>query len=175
MLLNFFDIETAHGQSTVELQAGDFPSLGVTADLLVVSAFERCYEPVPGTLIGRLKEAYGLELKALPIALDLRQSPLKCWVSAELDWPEEATSFSRFRRIAVIEGSIEWSEDDLLPWPPFNRLFSLLALLPMRQIACAIVATPLLGSGNQGLEVVAHYPDLLNAYHQAFRHVPELE
>ena len=37
------------------------------------------------------------------------------------------------------------------------------------------MASPLLGSGNQGLDVVAHYPDLLDAYHQAFRHVPELE
>lgn len=176
VLLTFFDIETAHGRSTVELQAGDFPSLGLTADLLVVSAFERCYAPVPGTLIGRLHEAYGLQLKALPIALDLRSSPLKCWVSAELDWPDQPNQLSRFRRIAVIEGLMEWSdEDDLLPWPPFNRLFSLLALLPMRQIACATVASPLLGSGNQGLDVVAHYPDLLNAYHQAFRHVPELE
>jgi hypothetical protein len=176
VLLTFFDIETAHGQSTVELQAGDFPSLGLTADLLVVSAFERSYAPVPGTLIGRLHEAYGLQLKALPIALDLRSSPLKCWVSAELDWPDESNQLSRFRRIAVIEGLMEWSDaDDLLPWPPFNRLFSLLALLPMRQIACATVASPLLGSGNQGLDVVAHYPELLNAYHQAFRHVPELE
>lgn len=176
MLLNFFDIETAHGRSTVELQAGDFPSLGLTTDLLVVSAFERCYDPAPGTLIGRLHEAYGLQLKALPVALDLRSSPLKCWVSAELDWPDEPNQLSRFRRIAVIEGLMEWSdEDDLLPWPPFNRLFSLLALLPMRQIPCATVASPLLGSGNQGLDVIAHYPDLLDAYHQAFRHVPELE
>lgn len=73
VLLTFFDIETAHGRSTVELQAGDFPSLGLTADLLVVSAFERCYAPATGTLIGRLHEADGLQFKALPIALDLRR------------------------------------------------------------------------------------------------------
>lgn len=40
MLLNVFDLKTAHGQSTVELQAGDGPGLGLTTDLLVVSAFD---------------------------------------------------------------------------------------------------------------------------------------
>jgi hypothetical protein len=60
-------------------------------------------------------------------------------------------------------------------WPPFNRLFSLLALLPMRGIACSTVATPLLGSGNQGIDAVSHFPELLEAYREAFRHLPDLE
>lgn len=176
MLLNFFDIENANGESTVELQAGDFPALGLNADLLVIAVSDWRYEPVPGSLIGRLHEAYNLDLTSIPIALDLRSSPLKCWVSHELDLPEKPASNSRFQRIAVIESSLEWTgERDLLPWPPFNRLFSLLALLPMRQITCATVSSSLLGSDKHGILVVAHYPDLLNSYHQAFHHVPELK
>lgn len=181
MLLNGFDIDTATGERSVELRVGDFPALGITVDLLVVSAFEGGYEPVPGTLLGRLQEAYGLTIGQLPVALDLRASPLRCWVSEAIDWgdrpggPNGSGDISCFRRIAVVEGSFAWEPGDLLPWPPFNRLFSLLALLPLRQIPSAVVATPLLGSGDQGIDPLLHFPELLHAYREAFRHVPDLQ
>ena len=174
MLLNFFDVDTATGERSVELQVGDYPQLGLQSDLLVVSAFQGHYAPVPCTLLGRLHEAYGLRLSELEIVLDLRSSPLKAWVSAPLELGDQ-TPPSRFKRIAVVEGAIEWQEGDLVPWPPFNRLFSLLALLPMRGIACATVASPLLGSGNQGIDALSHVPELLEAYREAFRHLPDLE
>jgi hypothetical protein len=174
VLLNFFDVDTATGERSVELQVGDLPSLGLDADLLVVSVFEGHYRPVRGTLLGRLYEAYGLRLPDVEMALDLRRSPLKSWVSAPLNLPSSAGVQSRFRRLAVIEGAVIFEPGDLLPWPPFNRLFSLLALLPMRRIACNTVASPLLGSGKQGIQPLAHYPDLLEAYRMAFQHVPEL-
>lgn len=174
MLLNFFDVETTSGERSVELQVGDYPQLGLTTDLLVVSAFSGDYAPVTSTLLGRLHEAYGLRLSDLEIALDLRSSPLKAWVSAPVRLVAGAPP-SRFTRIVVVEGAIEWQEGDLVPWPPFNRLFSLLALLPMRGIACATVASPLLGSGNQGIAAVTHFPELLEAYREAFRHLPDLQ
>lgn len=185
MLLNGFDVDTATGTRQVELRVGDLPGLRLDVDLLVVSAFEGDYAPVAGTLLGRLQQAYGIRLDRLACALDLRQSPLKCWVSEPIDWAElqapqaDDQPTTRFKRIAVVEGTIDWSmdwqPDDLLPWPPFNRLFSLLALLPMRQIATASVASPLLGSGDQGIDPLLHFPDLLEGYRAAFRHVPELQ
>ena len=178
MLLNFFDVDTATGERSVELQVGDFAELGIQADLLVVSAFEGHYAPVRGTLLGCLHEAFGLQLDQLEIALDLRNSPLKAWVSAPIPWKSAlalARGQSRFARVVVVEGAIEWQEGDLVPWPPFNRLFSLLALLPMRGIAYATVATPLLGSGHQGIDAISHYPELLEAYREAFRHLPDLK
>ncbi|MFM7675814.1 MAG: hypothetical protein ACKO5F_09580 [Synechococcus sp.] len=174
MLLNFFDVDTSSGERSVELQVGDLPELGLAVDLLVVSAFEGDYEPVTGTLLGRLQEAYGLHLGEIEPALDLRNSPLKAWVSQPLVWSGAPGALSRFQRIVVIEGSIDWHEDQLLPWSPFNRLFSILALLPLRRIPCRTVATPLLGSGDQGIEPLLHFPDLLEAYREAFRHVPDL-
>lgn len=181
MLLNGFDVDTATGTRHVELRVGDLPALGIEVDLLVVSAFEGDYRPLEGTLLGRLEQAYGIRLDRLASALDLRSSPLKCWVSEAIDWshgpppePGEALT-TRFKRIAVVEGTVEWQPDDLLPWSPFNRLFSLLALLPMRQIPAASVASALLGSGDQGMDALRHIPDLLEAYRAAFRHVPELQ
>lgn len=182
MLLNGFDVDTASGTRHVELRVGDLPGLGLDVDLLVVSAFEGDIEPIEGTLLGRLDQAYGLRLDRLDRALDLRRSPLKCWVSAPIDWShlqvkqQGELPATRFKRIAVVEGTVmDWQPDDLLPWPPFNRLFSLLALLPMRQIQAATVASPLLGSGDQGMDALLHIPDLLEAYRSAFRHVPELQ
>lgn len=174
MLLNFFDVETATGERSVELHVGDLPTLGLDVDLLVVSAFEGDYTPVPRTLLGRLYQEYGLLLSDLPIDLDLRRSPLKSWVSAPLDLTPSTGTQTRFRRLAVIEGAVTFEPGNLLPWPPFNRLFSLLALLPMRRIACGSVASPLLGSGDQGIAPLEHYPDLLEAYSMGFQHVPDL-
>jgi hypothetical protein len=182
VLLNGFDVDTATGTRQVELRVGDLPGLGLDVDLLVVSAFEGDYRPMAGTLLGRLQGAYGIRLDRLACALDLRQSPLKCWVSEPIDWAELQAQqagdppTTRFKRIAVVEGTVlDWQPDDLLPWPPFNRLFSLLALLPMRLIQAASVASPLLGSGDQGIDPLLHFPDLLEAYRAAFRHVPELQ
>lgn len=45
----------------------------------------------------------------------------------------------------------------------------------MRQIPAASVATGLLGSDNQAIDVLLHAPDLLETYRAAFRHVPELQ
>lgn len=181
MLLNGFDVDTATGTRHVELRAGDLAGLGIDVDLLVVSAFEGDYAPVAGTLLGRLQQAYGIRLDQLDCALDLRQSPLKCWVSEPIDWAVQQRlqagelPSSRFKRIVVVEGTVDWQGDDLLPWPPFNRLFSLLALLPMRQIPTATVASSLLGSGDHGMDALLHIPDLLEGYRAAFRHVPELQ
>ena len=181
MLLNGFDVDTATGTRHVELRHGDLPGLGIDVDLLVVSAFAGDVAPVAGTLLGRLQQAYGIRLEELGCALDLRNSPLQCWVSEPIDWTAlqrlQAAELpsSRFSRIAVVEGTVDWQGDDLLPWPPFNRLFSLLALLPMRQIPTATVASSLLGSGDQGIDPLLHIPDLLEGYRAAFRHVPELQ
>ena len=45
MLLNFFDVDTATGERSVELQVGDYPQLGLQSDLLVVSAFRGALRP----------------------------------------------------------------------------------------------------------------------------------
>ena len=146
VLLNFFDVETATGERSVELHMGDLPTLGLDVDLLVVSAFEGDYTPVPRTLLGRLYQVYGLLLSDLPIDLDLRRSPLKSWVSAPLDLTPSTGTQTRFRRLAVIEGAVTFEPGNLLPWPPFNRLFSLLAPLPSRGEATLPQAIRRIGS-----------------------------
>jgi hypothetical protein len=181
MLLNAFDVDPGLPERTLELQVGELFGLGVQADLLVVSAFQGVYEPVAGTLIARLQEACGLEVGSLPVALDLRQSRLGCWVSEPLAqccprmrWPDG--SRTRFQRLAVVE-SLPADPKAAQPktWPVFNQLFCLLALLPLHGIASATVATPLLATGNQGIAPQLLFPALLERCRDGFRHIPDLE
>jgi len=180
MLLNAFDVDPGAAERTLELQWGELFGLGLQADLLVVSAWVGNYEPVPGTLVQRLQQACGLELGALPRALDLTSCALKAWVSpplAELAtppcWPDGSST--RFRRIAVVESERQNNVALATPWPVFGQLFSLLALLPLQGIHCPVVASPLLSAGNQAVAPERLFPDLLSCCRSGFRHVPDLE
>ena len=132
MLLNAFDVDPGTSDRTLEVFCGDLFSLGLQADLLVVSAFEGNYDPVPKTLIGHLFEVCQLNVGHLPKALDLTQSPVKAWVTPPLAslpqppiWP--AGSTTRFSRLAVVESPMQW-DPNAAEWPAFNQMFCLLAL-----------------------------------------------
>lgn len=184
MLLNAFDVDPGAAERTVELQAGELFALGIRADLLVVSAWPGVYRPDEGTLVQRLEQACGLRLGALPRQLDLTGTAIGAWVSpplAALDppvrWP--ARSATRFLRLAVVESpapELPPPEHPLQgPWPVFNQLFSLLAVLPLQDIHCPVVATPLLAAGNQQVAPERLFPALLERCRSGFRHVPDLE
>ena len=59
--LNIVGVETPFGYRTVELRVGDALLGGVTADVLVASTFVDDLVPVPGTLVGSLKN-HGVDL-----------------------------------------------------------------------------------------------------------------
>ncbi|WP_126147956.1 hypothetical protein [Synechococcus elongatus] len=95
MLLIAFDVDPEVSDRMLEVFCSDLFSLGLQVDLLVVSAFEGNYDPVPRTLIGHLFEECQLAVGNLPRALDLTQSPVKAWVTRSLQsldnppcWPE---------------------------------------------------------------------------------------
>jgi len=184
VLLNAFDVDPGAAERTLELRAGELFALGLQADLLVVSAYAGNYEPVPGTLVARLRETCGVALGELPRVLDLSGGPVGAWVSpplAELSpdalWPQD--SRTRFGRIAVVESPANAipaeSSAEAAAWPAFNQLFCLLALLPLHGIDCPTVATPLLSAGNQGVQPQRLFPALIERCRDGFRHVPDLE
>lgn len=181
MLLNAFDVDPGAAERTVELQCGELFELAIRADLLVVSAWSGIYAPVEGTLVQRLEQACGLRLGALPRQLDLTGSPIGAWLSpplAQLElpvrWP--SASATHFSRLAVVESPPpDQSPPSQGPWPVFNQLFSLLAILPLQDIHCPVVATPLLAAGNQQVAPERLFPALLERCRSGFRHVPDLE
>lgn len=182
MLLNVFDVDPGAAERTVELQAAELFELGLQLDLLVVSAYEGCFDPVDGTLIARLHQACGLDIRTLPRQLDLTGTPIGAWISLPVEqvlpalrWP--ASSQLRFQRIAVVESSRQEAgrSASRQSWPAFRQLFSLLAVLPLHGLVCPVVATPLLSAGNQGIRPKQLFPDLLMRCRDGFRHVPDLQ
>lgn len=180
MLLNAFDVDPGADERTLELQAGELSDLGLRADLLVVSARQGNYEPLPDTLIHALAQQFGIQAGRLPRALDLSEGSIAAWISPPLvelqpgpTWPVSSTT--RFARIAVVESPVGELDAAERPWPVFRQLFSLLAVLPLQGIHCPVVATPLLSAGNQGVAPERLFPDLLSCCRSGFRHVPDLE
>lgn len=167
------------------LRSGDFFREGLHSDLLVISAWDRYYEPVAGTMIAALRRC-GITVGALNRALDFTGcDSIRGWVSEELDtpeapiaWPQGSTT--RFRRLAVIEsprpqpdrpGDAAAGETI----PVFEKMFRLLALLPLHQVACQSVATPLLNAGQQQARLQQLIPGLIQGVRVGFEHVPELK
>ena len=173
---------------TLELRSCDVFREGLICDVLVISAWDDYYEPVEGTMIAALSR-YGItvkELKENELALDFRGcDSIKAWVSNELDtpdlriaWPEGSTT--RFRRLAVIESPrVENTPikdaSGVERIPVFERMFRLLALLPLHGVPCRSVATPLLNAGQQKARLQQLTPGLLQGIRMGFDHVPELK
>lgn len=180
MLLNAFDLETSSGTRTLELRAGFFPSLGIDADLLAVSARSLDERDQANAMVTRLHHSYGLQLARTSKAVDLSGSLLNSWVSAPLALhpsPEgrgRQPVTSHFQRVALVGASLVTADTQGQPWDAFNRLFSLLAILPMQGIHCHTVAAPLFGLHPSDRDGKRDYPRLLELCRQAFRHLPEL-
>ena len=180
MLLNAFDLETSSGTRNLELRAGAFAGLGIEADLLAVSSDGLADGGAADAFLTRLQRAYGLRLESTQRAVDLSGSLVNSWVSAELSLhpvpagPGGRPVTSHFQRVAVVAGGLGHEQERDQPWNAFNRLFSLLAILPMQGIHCRTVAAPLFGLHPNGPDAAADYPHLLEICKQAFRHLPEL-
>ncbi|WP_131456326.1 DUF4145 domain-containing protein [Synechococcus sp. BS56D] len=179
MLINAFDLETSSGNRSIELRVGEFSDLGIDVDLLGVETQANPRGvPVKGSQLDHIQQSYGLHLDQINRAIDLNGSLVNSWVSADLSAAPEiqnqSTGTSHFKRLAVIGGSEIESKDGLTPWTPLNRLFSLLAILPIQGIPVNVVAIPLLGRDSEEIEKMIHYPDLLKCCKDAFRHLPDL-
>lgn len=179
MLINAFDLETSSGNRSIELRLGQFSELGIDVDLLgLETQADPRGVPVTGSRLDHIQQSYGLHLDKINRAIDLNGSLVNSWVSTDLDaspqGQKQSTAKGNFKRIAVIGGSEIESKDGLTPWTPFNRLFSLLAILPIQGIHVNVVAVPLLGRDSEVVEEMIHYPDLLKCCKDAFRHLPDL-
>ena len=182
MLLNAFDLETSRGARNLELRAGSFPNMGLDVDLLAISANGLNDRPPHDDVVVGLRSSYGLKLENIPKAVDLSGSLLNSWVSRPLALPPNARTSnsegkvanSHFHRVAVVAGGLQAGNQSNETWDAFNRLFSLLAILPMQGIRCHTVAAPLFGLHPTNREGKRDYARLLEICRQAFRHLPEL-
>ena len=180
MFLNAFDLETSNGARNLELRAGFFPGMGLDVDLLAISANGLHGESHHDIVVKELKSSYGLKLESVSKAVDLSGSLLNSWVSQPLELHPVASNRdsretnSHFQRVAVVGAGLDASAEASTAWDAFNRLFSLLAILPMQGIRCHSVAAPLFGLHPASKEEMRDYSRLLELCRQGFRHLPEL-
>ncbi|MDS3861735.1 hypothetical protein RIF25_13075 [Thermosynechococcaceae cyanobacterium BACA0444] len=139
--LNIVEVETKWGYRSFELYRGDITALREPIDLLVVSAFANSYAPTSGSVIGALYDKLNINVDHLARTpyLQLKQA-FGCWVSQALDHPI-------FARVLCLEFiGIGFSVAEV-----FENLFTVLAILELRNIQIKTLALPMLGTGNQQL------------------------
>jgi len=139
--LNIVDVETKWGYRSFELYQGDITELQEPIDLLVVSAFANNYYPTPRSVIGVLDQKLRISVDNLSRTPYLQlQQAFGCWVSQAISHP----IFKRILCVEFIGTGFSISE-------VFENLFTVLAILELRNIRIKTLALPILGTGNQRL------------------------
>ena len=139
--------------------------------MLVCSAFKRSYGAYHGTLIGNLYEKKGIsvEAEAANPAIDCREQ-YNYWISRELD-----ASFKRIGCIELLDLSENGKESLKELSESFSTLYELLIHMEKLGNAPGKVILPILGSGNQGIELCYIVPPLLIQCVKALEDIEQLE
>ena len=136
-------------EKTLELINGDLCELQKSCDIVVCSAFKNDYYPMPGTLIGSLaRKGIWVDLLAKEPELDFKK--MGCWLSKDTN--------SDYRRIACVElldtyAAADPNSYEVLLKRTFSTLRYLLEQAQIMGLPVETVALPILGCGNQGLEL----------------------
>lgn len=148
------------------------------ADVLVCSAFKKHYGAYPSTLIGELQRVRKISVEEEACCPEIdRRDEKNYWVSREL-------SNEIIKRIACIEildapangqKNLNDMSDLRLLSEIFGRLYELLADMVAEGIPVERVALPILGSGNQGIEVCYIIPPLLEQCICALKEISQLK
>jgi hypothetical protein len=170
MLSNLFELDTPFGTKSVELHAGDLMKCvmecGLSADLIVVSSYQRDYSPTPGSVIGALNTSLQIDVKALSTqpAFDLRKD-LGLWLSKPLQGP-----FGRLACVDILEYSTHRGDIDRV----LKNLFGLVALMQIHGMTIRSLATPLLGTGQQQIPLEMVIGPLVDACRHSLESIPLL-
>ncbi|AFY62135.1 DUF4145 domain-containing protein [Synechococcus sp. PCC 6312] len=137
--LNIVEVETKWSYRSFELYRGDITALREPIDLLVVSAFANSYAPTSGSVIGALYDKLNINVDNLARTpyMQLKQA-FGCWVSQALSHP----IFAGILCLEFIGTGFSISE-------VFENLFTVLAILELRNVKIRSLALPMLGTGHQ--------------------------
>lgn len=158
---------------TLAIRQGDMCSLENEYDILVCSAFKGDYVPTYSSLIGSLYWNKNISVGKLAERPEIDLRAMGCWLSRETG--------TNFRRIACVELLSRYSRRDMecrneiMLKSAFSTLRFLLEQADIRGIPLRSVALPVLGTGNQGIELYYIVGPLLNQCLQALENIDGLE
>ena len=156
----------------LHVMAGDICDIIDSIDLLVCPAFKNNYSPSPETLIGALYcekniSVYGLSENP---ELDLRN--VGCWLSKET-----GTNFSRIACVEILPQELDYYASDTtekLLRSTFSNLHFLLEHACIDGISVRNIVMPILGVGNQMIDINYIAPVLLSRMRQALESFDQL-
>ena len=156
----------------LHVMVGDICNITEPVDLLVCSAFKNSYAPSPGTLIGALFYQRDINVYALSEkpALDLRN--VGCWLSEKT-----RTNFSRIACVEMLplsEGYSKYDSTEKLLVSTFSTLRFLLEHANVEGIPVRNIVMPVLGTGNQNIDINYVAPVLLSQMRQALELIDQL-
>lgn len=134
---------------------------------MVCSSFKGDYAAFPGTLIGNLsKEGISVESEAEHAEIDCRKLK-NYWVSQPLN-----NKFGRLGCIELLDLNNRTDEQVKTLCKLFSTFYDMLVNMEQLGIALSKVILPVLGSGNQNIELCYIIPPLIN---QCMRALAEIE
>ena len=157
----------------IHLVVGDICDFADPVDLLVCSAFKKGYRPTLGTVIGALSRQKGISVEALAEKPELDMRDMGCWVSRET-----GTCFSRIACVELLslkdKGNPSAATDKLLK-STFLTLRYLCEQADIREIPLRNMVMPVLGTGNQRIDINYIAPALLSQANQILQVVEQLK
>jgi hypothetical protein len=150
-IINIIEKETHFGIKAIALYWGDITQHNSKIDLLIVSAAQKGYTPVEGTVIGSLKHTLGIDVNELSqnSLFDFSES-LGVWISKEIDNPY----INRIACIEIIDRSGKYDLHKIET--KVNSLFGLLNFCQMHNIFFKEIVI-LIGVEKRGPELLIAY------------------
>lgn len=154
--LNYLEVETSNGYKSISVYHGDILTLEKPADILFVSIFSGGLIPLPGTLLGSLKEA-GIDPR------ELYENKLYDFTKGLNTWLSQPLEDKPFIRVMFFEmrhnrnSSPDRQEIELM----LENLFLSLLIISKKGIPVENIVMPVLGAGHQKIDQKKIIPSLL--------------
>ncbi|MBQ3257589.1 MAG: TIR domain-containing protein [Oscillospiraceae bacterium] len=148
-----WDIRTEDGEAkTLELICGNLCDLQSESDVVVCSAFKGDYIPSRTSLIGALSSKRGIDVEQLAQQPELDFRSNGCWLSRDT-----GTAYRRIACVELISFRDSWRNEEqaynTIIQKSFSTLRYLLEQAYFSSIQVNTIALPLLGTGNQGIDL----------------------
>jgi|JI10StandDraft_1071094.scaffolds.fasta_scaffold193982_2 hypothetical protein len=148
-LVNLFDIDSPYGVRSFKLFEGDIADIDVNIDMLVTGAFRGGYEPTEGTLLGSLNIKRGIKIEIEKSIIDFRE------LFGTFYYPVENDKNIKAILVLEIVGRVLTMKEAI------ENLHITLSILEAKGIKFKKIVMPVIGSGNQNIELEKIIFDLI--------------